>query len=256
MSNDHLHRQASLSRRNFLSLLAGSATAVALSTTPHLTHAATKSNLRGDSLLDEGSSLTGEEALAKLMAGNKRYLASKLEHPDQTAERRIEVAKAQTPFATILTCSDSRVPPEILFDQGLGDLFVLRTAGNVLADVVIGSIEYAVEHLKTPLILVLGHERCGAVSAAVDMVTKGATFPGHIGNLADAIKPAVDKVKDEQGDLIDLTVSANALMVCKQLAATEPILAEGVKAKELLIIAGRYDLDDGVVELITDKTDK
>jgi carbonic anhydrase len=251
MTHKSLHRTI-LSRRNFLTLLAGSAAAVTVGNASQIAHAASRHFSPGDSLLDEGSALTGDQALVKLMEGNLRYRTAKQEHPDQSTERRIEVAKAQAPFATILTCSDSRVAPEILFDQGLGDLFVLRTAGNVLADVVIGSIEYAVEHLKTPLIMVLGHERCGAVSAAVDMVTKGATFPGHIGSLADAIEPAVEQVKDEEGDLVDLTVKANAIMVCKELAKTEPILSEATKARKLLIVAARYDLDEGKVELLDD----
>ncbi|MBE7512940.1 MAG: carbonic anhydrase [Anaerolineales bacterium] len=184
------------------------------------------------------------------MEGNARYVASKLEHPDQTEERRIEVAKGQSPFAIILTCSDSRIAPEILFDQGLGDLFVLRTAGNVLADVVIGSIEYAVEYLGAPLIMVLGHERCGAVSAAVDMVTKNATFPGKISSLAEAIKPAVESVHDKGGDLIEATVTANAVMVAESLGESEPIISEALHEQHIMIVAARYDLDDGIVKLL------
>jgi len=198
----------------------------------------------------EGTDLTAEQALAKLMEGNARYLASKATHPDQTAERRIAVAKSQTPFAVILTCSDSRVAPELLFDQGLGDLFVLRTAGNVLADVVTGSIEYAIEELKVPLVMVLGHERCGAVVAAVDVVTKGAKLPGHIAALTTAIAPAVTEIKDKPGDIVDNAVRANAVMVSKELSVTEPILAEAVHDKTIMIVAARYDLDEGKVELL------
>jgi carbonic anhydrase len=244
------HPRTVISRRNFLTLLAGSSTAALLARASNTVRAANIASIYGPLPFTEGTTLTPEQALAKLMEGNKRYVSAKLEHPDQTADRRIEVAKGQSPFAVILTCSDSRVAPEILFDQGLGDLFVLRTAGNVLADVVIGSIEYAVEHLGAPLIMVLGHERCGAVSAAVDMVTKHATFPGHIGSLADAIKPAVDVVKDKGGDLVDAAVSENARMVAGLLEDAEPILSEAVHSKHIMIVSARYDLDDGEVKLL------
>jgi carbonic anhydrase len=135
--------------------------------------------------------LTGDQALQELMNGNKRYVAAELAHPNQTAARRAEVAKGQDPFAIIVGCSDSRVPPEIIFDQGLGDLFVTRVAGNIVDDVVLGSIEYAAEHLGVPLIVVLGHKRCGAVEAAA----KGGDAPVHIRSLVEAIKPAIKKAK-------------------------------------------------------------
>jgi carbonic anhydrase len=120
----------------------------------------------------------GGEVLLRLMNGNKLYVAGEPRHPHQTLERRVEVANGQKPFAAILGCSDSRVPPEILFDQGLGDLFVIRVAGNVVDDAVQGSIEYAVEELAVPLVMVLGQGRCGAVKAAVDVVEKGSQLPG------------------------------------------------------------------------------
>jgi carbonic anhydrase len=218
-------------------LLAGGSAALLAGIAPNMVYAS-----------GEGTDLTAEQALQKLVDGNKRYVASKATHPDQTADRRIEVAKGQKPFAVILTCSDSRVAPELLFDQGLGDLFVLRTAGNVLADVVVGSIEYAVAELKVPLLVVLGHENCGAVKAAVDMVTKNASFPGKIQSLATAIGPAVQKVKDKSGDLVDNSVQQNAVMVAGQLQHAEPILAEAVAEHHLMVVAGRYDLDEGAVK--------
>ncbi|HEY4484757.1 MAG TPA: carbonic anhydrase, partial [Nitrospiria bacterium] len=133
-------------------------------------------------IASEGHGLNPDKALTMLMEGNARYVEGKMLHPNQAADRMGELAKGQHPFAVILGCADSRVPPEIVFDQGLGDLFVLRVAGNIADDAVIGSIEYAVEHLGTTLVFVLGHERCGAVSAAVEVVTKGAKVPGHIGS--------------------------------------------------------------------------
>jgi carbonic anhydrase len=189
---------------------------------------------------------TAEQAMERLMAGNKRYVASKQTHPHQTRERCVELSAGQYPFAVILGCADSRVPPEVIFDQGLGDLFVIRVAGNVLDDIVVGSVEYAAAHLHTPLIVVLGHARCGAVGATV----AGGELEGHLPSLAEAIQPAVDQVKDLPGDLVDNAVRANARMVAEQLRSSQPVLSELVNAGALKIVAARYDLDTGVVELL------
>ncbi len=194
----------------------------------------------------EGVAISGEGARQKLADGNKRYVDAKLSHPDQTAERRTEVAKGQHPFAAIVSCSDSRVPPEVIFDQGLGDLFVIRLAGNILDDAALGSLEYAVEHLGVKHIMVLGHERCGAVDATV----KGGEVPGHIGSLVKAIQPAVDKVRNQPGDLLDNAVRANVTMVVQQLKSSGPILEELTKKGELTIDGARYDLDDGEVVVL------
>ncbi len=187
-----------------------------------------------------------QSPLQKLIDGNKRFTDSKPMHVNQTSERRSEVAKGQKPFAVVVTCSDSRVPPEIIFDQGLGDLFVIRTAGNIIDDIGLGSIEYAVEHLRVQLIVVLGHEKCGAVDAAV----KGDHAEGHIQNLIDAIRPAVEKAKNNKGDLLDNSVKANVQMVVKQLSSSEPILKEFMHEKKLNIVGARYDLDDGLVTIL------
>jgi carbonic anhydrase len=182
-------------------------------------------------------------ALQKLIEGNKRYDAGNFLHPNQTAGRRKEVAKKQKPFAVILSCSDSRVPPEIIFDRGVGDLFIIRVAGNIVNDEVLGSIEYAVEHLGTHLVVVLGHERCGAVDAAVS----GGEVPGHIKSIVDAIKTAVEKAKSESGNLLDNAVKENVALVVGQLKSSEPILEHLVQNGDLEIIGGVYDLDDGSV---------
>ena len=238
---EHLPR-AFVSRRKFLAMLTAG-TVVASGYSSVLVLAANRADTGG-------TELTGEEALKRLMEGNARYVAAKATHPNQTTERRMEVAKGQNPFAVILSCSDSRVPAEILFDQGLGDLFVLRTAGNVLADVVVGSIEYAVAELKVPLLMVLGHENCGAVKAAVSLVKDGAKFPGQINRLAELIAPAAKKAKDMPGDFVDNTVRLNAVMTAAELSKTEPILAEATKDKQLMVVAARYDLDEGRVEVL------
>jgi carbonic anhydrase len=190
--------------------------------------------------------ISGQSAQQKLIDGNKRYLDAQLSHPNQTDQRRTEVAKGQHPFAAIVSCSDSRVFPEIIFDQGLGDLFVIRLAGNILDDAALGSLEYAVEHLGVKYIMVLGHERCGAVDAAV----KGGEIPGHIGSLVKAIQPAVEKVKNLPGDLLDNAVRANVTMVVQQLKSSGPIIEELVKKGALTIAGARYDLDDGEVKIL------
>ncbi|MBS1258054.1 MAG: Carbonic anhydrase 2 [Candidatus Scalindua arabica] len=191
--------------------------------------------------------LSSENALQKLMEGNKRYVAEKPVYPNQTTVRRAEIAEGQHPFAIIVSCSDSRVPPEIIFDQGLGDLFVIRVAGNTVDNMVMASVEYAAEHLNVQLALVLGHKRCGAVDAAI----KSDGSRGSIDNLIKAIKPAVEKAKNQTGDLQDNAVKANVKMVVDQLKSSKPILCELVKDNKLMIIGAFYDLDSGLVDVIT-----
>lgn len=186
-----------------------------------------------------------EAALKKLLDGNSRYVKFQATHPDQTAETRAETAKGQKPFAIIVTCSDSRVPPEIIFDQGLGNLFVIRVAGNVVDDFELGSIEYAAEHLGVQLVVVLGHERCGAVDATV----KGGEAPGHIANLVKAIKPSVEKAKKEKGDLLENSIKNNTLAVAQKIRNSKPVLSEMIKEGKLKVVSARYDLDDGTVTL-------
>jgi carbonic anhydrase len=190
--------------------------------------------------------LTGEQALQRLIAGNDRFVADQSIHPDQTKERRVALAGGQTPFAIVLTCSDSRVSPELFFDQGLGDLFVIRNAGNVLDDHVIGSMEYAVEHLHVPLIVVVGHEKCGAVTAAV----AGGEVPGHLHSVTDDIAPAVEQSKNLPGDKVDNAVRANAQRAAEILMHVEPVLKEAASRTNLLIVAARYDLATGKIQIL------
>jgi carbonic anhydrase len=180
------------------------------------------------------------------MEGNDRFVAGQSIHPDQTNERRLALAGGQSPFAIVLTCSDSRVAPELFFDQGLGDLFVIRNAGNVLDDHVIGSMEYAVEHLHVPLIIVVGHEKCGAVTAAV----AGGEVPGHLHSVTDDIAPAVEQSKNLPGDKVDNAVRANAQRAAEILTHVEPVLKAAVGRTNLLILAARYDLDTGKIEIL------
>lgn len=191
-------------------------------------------------------SLNPDAALQKLMEGNQRFIQHQPQYPDQSALRLQEVAQAQHPFATILSCADSRVPAEIVFDQGIGDIFDVRIAGNIATSEAIGSIEYAVVLLGSPLLMVMGHERCGAVTAAV----QNQSLLGEIGTFVKAIKPAVEKVKDQSGDAVENAVVANVQYQLERLKRSQ-LLTEQVRSGKLKIVGGRYDLDTGKVSIIT-----
>jgi carbonic anhydrase len=195
-------------------------------------------------------SVAPAEAILKLKEGNGRYTSGNLQHPGQTTERRTELAKSQYPFAAIVSCSDSRVPPEIVFDQGLGDLFIVRVAGNVINDEGLGSIEYAVDHLGTRLILVLGHQRCGAVQAAKETIAAKGKAPGHIESLVTAIKPAVEATAKDD---LETTIKANVKNVVQALRSSRPILKAGVDSGKIQVIGGYYVLDTGAVTFLDEK---
>ncbi len=192
----------------------------------------------------EHKGLSPAEALKKLAEGNERFVSTSVEHPNQGAVRVKETGKGQNPFAVIVSCSDSRVPPEIIFDRGIGDLFVIRIAGNVVDNNALGSIEYAVEHLGVSLVVVLGHERCGAVDATV----KGGEAPGHIAGLVKAIEPSVKKAKKEKGDILENSIRNNTLESVRLIKSSKPILEHLVKEGRIKVVPARYDLDDGKVE--------
>jgi carbonic anhydrase len=200
------------------------------------------------SFAEEPPSISSAAALKQLLEGNERFVAGNLHAPTPAAvvKRRAEVAKKQNPIAVVVSCSDSRVGPELVFDQDIGDIFVVRTAGEVMDTAAIGSIEYAVAHLGTPLVIVLGHEHCGAVAAAV----ADAKEPGHIADVLKAIQPAVKETKGQPGDAVDNAVRANALDVAEQLQSTAPILADAVKSGRLKIVGGYISLNTGKVELL------
>ncbi|MDM9385048.1 carbonic anhydrase [Chlorogloeopsis sp. ULAP01] len=191
-------------------------------------------------------SLTPDAALQKLMEGNQRFVRHKPLYPDQSAARLQEVAQAQHPFVTILSCADSRVPAEIIFDQGIGDIFDVRIAGNIAIPEAIGSIEYAVALLGTPLLMVLGHERCGAVTAAV----QNEALLGDIGTFVKAIKPVVKRAKLLSGDAVENAVVANVQYQIERLKRSR-LLTEKLQSGKLKIVGGRYDLDTGSVTIIT-----
>jgi carbonic anhydrase len=190
------------------------------------------------------------EAIAKLKECNGRYTSGNLQHPGQTAERRTELANTQHPFASIVSCSDSRVPPEIVFDQGLGDLFIVRVAGNVINDEGLGSIEYSVDHLGARLILVLGHQSCGAVKAAKETIAAKGKAPGHIESLVTAIKPAVEATAKDD---LETTIKANVKHVVDALRSSTPILKAEVDSGKVQVIGGYYSLDTGAVTFLDEK---
>ena len=190
------------------------------------------------------------EAISRLKDGNGRYTNGNQQHPRQSTEQRVELIKSQHPFAIVVGCADSRVPPEIVFDQGLGDLFVLRVAGNVIDDHSLGSIEYAVDHLAVRLIVVLGHQSCGAVKAAKDTIAAKTEAPAHIQSLVTAIQPAVEATV--HGDL-EATVKANVKDVVQALRSSTPVLKPKVDSGELRVLGAYYCLDTGAVSFLDEK---
>jgi carbonic anhydrase len=191
--------------------------------------------------------LSPDAALKKLLDGNQRFMQQKREYPHQAQQRLQEVAQAQHPVVTILSCADSRVPPELVFDQGIGDLFDVRIAGNIVTPESLGSVEYAAALLHTPLILVLGHERCGAVTAAVQK----APLPSKIGTFVQAIAPAMTKVKKRSLDPVEDLVVANIQYQVEKLRRDSTLLSQLEQSGKLKIVGGRYDLDTGKVTLVT-----
>ena len=186
-------------------------------------------------------SVSPDAALSKLNDGNKRFVENKMSAPKPIAERRAATAQAQHPFAIIVGCADSRTSPEIIFDQNIGDLFVVRTAGNLVDDYALGSVEYAVEHLGSRLIVVVGHERCGAVKAALE----SATATGHVNALVRDIQPAIQAAKGKQGDPLTNAVRENAVEVADKIRKSAQL---GELASQVKVVSGYYDLDTGKVE--------
>jgi carbonic anhydrase len=194
--------------------------------------------------------LSPDAALERLMQGNDRYVEGKTTRYNFIAERPA-LALGQNPFAGILGCADSRVGPEYAFDVGRGDIFVCRVAGN-FADVdSIASFEYAVAVLGTPFILVLGHDKCGAVDAAVKAVKDGTEFPGHMSSFIEAIRPAVKAAQDQAGDLLENAIKQNVTLNVEKLKTAGPILSNAVQGGKLKVAGGIYSLDTGRVTLIT-----
>ncbi len=193
--------------------------------------------------------MSPDQALARLLEGNRRFVADNPLQPVLGNARRHELASGQQPFATVIGCADSRVPPEALFGVGLGEIFTARVAGNTIPAAALGSVAYSVDHLGSALIMVLGHERCGAVAAAVDVVTKGTELPDVLKPMVAPILGSVRAVQGQPGDLLDNAVRENARIGARRLRR-HPAFASKVQHGQLKIVAARYDLDDGKVELL------
>ena len=191
--------------------------------------------------------LSAKDAIQKLKDGNKRFATAKSQHPDESKERRNEMLKGQHPFVVILSCSDSRVPPELIFDQGLGDIFEIRNAGNVLNEHVIGSIEYAVMHCGVKLIVIMGHQDCGAIAATLS----GVSETKYIKALEDSIKPAIDDCKKQGLEInSDNVVKAHVMQDIEELMAQDTELVKYMKEHDVKIVPAYYHLDSGKVDFM------
>lgn len=182
------------------------------------------------------------QALTELIHGNRRYVTERYAYGDTGADRRRELTRGHFPFAAIMSCSDSRVPPEIIFDQGLGDLFVVRTAGQVVDSIALGSLEYAVKYLGVRLVVVLGHQDCGAVEAAV----AGYPQPGQIQEVIDAIQPAVRAASTQSGNLLTNALVNNVYLSISRLTSSQ-LLQQAISTGQLKIIGAMYCMQSGKV---------
>ena len=237
-------RQRTIGRRTFLAM-AGATAGLAMS----------GALLRASQAAPAGgatTSVTAEQALANLKSGNEKFVTAPEVCSADLAQRRMAVAKSQAPWATILSCADSRVPPELLFGgHGVGELFVARNAGNMADTATMGTIEYGAAVLGVPLIVVLGHARCGAVEAACDVVTKNATFPGSIGPMVQPIVRSARAVKAQPGNFLENATRESAKRTATQIATKSKIVAGLVKANKVKVVAAYYDLDNGKVEYLS-----
>jgi carbonic anhydrase len=194
--------------------------------------------------------LTPDAALARLVKGNERYVDGVSRRHDFRHEREALVG-GQNPFAGILSCADSRIAPEYAFDTGRGDLFVCRVAGNFLSTDMLASFEYAVQVLNTPLLMVLGHRACGAIDATIKSIRDGATLPGHLPALVEALSPAVKAVEGKPGEALDNAIKENVRLNVEKLKAATPIIEMAVSEKKVRVVGGVYNLEDGHVDLLS-----
>jgi carbonic anhydrase len=194
--------------------------------------------------------LSPDSALERLMKGNDRYVEGVTKRYDFSRERKA-LSKGQNPFAAVLSCADSRIAPEYCFDAARGDVFVCRVAGNFASDDITASLEYAVQVLNTPLIIVLGHDACGAVDATIKSIRDQTTLPGHLPSLVSAISPAVEAVRDTPGDLLENAIRRNVMLNVEKLSGVPPILKSFVDDKKIRVVGGIYRIKSGRVELVT-----
>jgi carbonic anhydrase len=230
-----------IARRSVLKL--ATAAAAALAVTPRAFAAKAKAPAKPENVLSP------DAALDRLMRGNARYVEGVSKRHDFKHEREA-LSAGQNPFAAVLSCADSRIAPEYCFDTARGDVFVCRVAGNFASDDIVASFEYAVEVLNTPLIMVLGHGACGAVDATIKSVKDGTTLPGHLPALVAAIRPAVEAVKAEPGDMLANAIRRNVTLNVEKLKKAAPILSAAADAKKIRVVGGVYELGSGRVSLV------
>ncbi|WP_329561092.1 carbonic anhydrase [Kitasatospora sp. NBC_01266] len=239
----------SATRRRFLVGGAGALAAVPLlGTAPAFAQPRGVADPARPPVLD-GDTPGPDEAMRRLVEGNERWVAGELLHPHQTVARRLAVAAGQLPLATVFSCIDSRVPPEIVFDRGVGDLFVVRTAAQTNDDLIQGAVEYGAEEAVTPLVVVMGHQRCGAVSFAVDALNDGTEVPAHLVAVVEALKPAYEAAKPLPGDQVDNTIRAQTCLTADQLRE-DPLLAPLIGEHRVRVVGAYYSLDTGCVEFM------
>lgn len=203
--------------------------------------------------MEEPPQLTPDEALELLKEGNRRFLDDTTYEPTMDRMRRLELAAAQRPFAAYLSCSDSRVPPELLFERGLGELFIIRNAGNTLCTTALGSLEFAVAHLNVPLIVVMGHEACGALNAAVSLARGKASFSGNISKVLQSLLPAVLETDPWADHIVDAAAISNVRRVVRELREeASPALLEPQRRDALKVVGAFYHLDSGKVDFLED----
>jgi carbonic anhydrase len=196
-----------------------------------------------------GNVLSPDAALDRLMKGNARYIEGVSRRHDFKNEREA-LSQGQNPYAAVLSCADSRIAPELCFDTARGDVFVCRVAGNFANDDIVASLEYAVQVLNAPLIMVLGHEACGAVDAAIKSIKDGTTLPGHLPALVSALTPAVKAAQGQSGDLLANAIRQNVMLTADKLKSTAPILKSAVDDKKIRVVGGVYELKTGRVQLL------
>jgi len=240
-----MQRNDRLSRRQFVRSAGAAAAALAVSG---------RAELRAETPASRPAlPLAADAALRDLLEGNERFVAGRLMHPRRSPADFAAVAAVQRPDAIVVGCADARVSPEVLFDQGVGDLFVVRVAGNVVhgaGPIVKGSIEYGVAELGAPLIMVLGHSNCGAVKAAVKHIDAHDLPPGAIGELVRLIEPVVARVRNDPGNLLENAIVANVSTGVERLKSLDPVIAPAVKAGKLAIVGATYDLNTGRVRIV------
>ena len=236
---DSNNRQFNLSRRNSLKFVAGAIGTGILA-------ARAGAELAAPQPAIAESARNPDRALRLLTQGNERFVENKRKYPNQEWKRITEVAPSQAPFAAILGCADSRVPAEIVFDRGFGDIFVCRVAGNVATPEEIGSLEFGTLLLGAKVLMVLAHERCGAVKAAI----QGGALPGNINSLTQAIQPAVNSTSNQPGDPVENACKANARLQANRLKAS-PVINQLIQENKLKVVPAYYDLDTGAVEILS-----